>query len=135
MQGNTATVQGVTVDLSQAYFERGSLATLTNGDYVEVKGTLSGGVMQASKVEVKTSSVVGQGTRFEVYGTVSQLTQSGFALASGNTQYAAVLNGQSRIDNSHGVLANGQFVEVKGYMNGTAFVVLKVEVKSSHGDD
>lgn len=135
LQGNTVTVQGVTVDLSQAYFERGSLATLANGDYVEVKGTLSGGQMQASKVEVKTSSVAGQGTRFEVYGTVSQLTSSGFSLASGNTQYAAVLNGQSRIDNSHGVLANGQFVEVKGYMNGTAFVVVKVEVKSSHGDD
>jgi hypothetical protein len=33
------------------------------------------------------------------------------------------------------VLANGQFVEVKGYMNGTAFVVVKVEVKSLHGDD
>lgn len=135
LQGNIVTVQGVTVDLSQAYFERGSLATIANGDYVEVKGTLSGGQMLASKVEVKTSSVAGQGTRFEVYGTVSQLTQSGFALASGNTQYTTVLNGQSRIDNSHGVLANGQFVEVKGYMNGTAFVVLKVEVKSSHGND
>lgn len=135
LQGNIVTVQGVTVDLSQAYFERGSLATIANGDYVEVKGTLSGGQMLASKVEVKTSSVAGQGTRFEVYGTVSQLTQSGFALSSGNTQYTTVLNGQSRIDNSHGVLANGQFVEVKGYMNGTAFVVLKVEVKSSHGND
>lgn len=135
LQGNTITVQGVTVDLSQAYFERGSLATLANGDYVEVKGTLSGGVMQASKIEVKTSAVAGQGTRFEVYGTVSQLTQSGFALASGNTQYTAVLNAQSRIDTEHGAPVNGSWVEVKGYMSGPNFVVVKMEVKSSGGHD
>ena len=131
LQGNTMTVQGTTVDVSQAYFERGSLATLTNGAYVEIKGVMNGGVLLATKVDSKLSAVVGQGTRFEVYGTVSNWTTSGFSLASGNTVYNAVLSSQTRIDQEHGLPANGQFVEVKGYMSGTDFVVLKMEVKSA----
>jgi hypothetical protein len=129
--GNTMTVQGTTVDVSQAYFERGSLATLTNGAYVEIKGVMNGGVLLASKVDSKLSAVVGQGTRFEVYGTVSNWSTSGFSLASGNTVYNAVLSSQTRIDQEHGLPANGRFVEVKGYMSGTDFVVLKMEVKSA----
>lgn len=130
LQGNTMTVQGTTVDVSQAYFERGSLATLANGTYVEIKGVMNGGALLASKVDSKLGAVVGQGTRFEVYGTVSNWSSSGFALASGNTVYNAVLSQQTFIDQEHGLPANGRFVEVKGYMSGTDFVVLKMEVKS-----
>jgi hypothetical protein len=131
LQGNTMTVQGTTVDVSQAYFERGSLATLSNGVYVEIKGVMNGGVLMASKVDSKLSTVAGQGTRFEVYGVVSNWSNSGFSLASGNTVYNAVLSSQTRIDQEHGLPANGRFVEVKGYMSGTDFVVLKMEVKSA----
>ena len=133
LQGNTMTVQGTTVDVSQAYFERGSLVTLTNGAYVEIKGVMTGGVLLASKVDSKTSTVAGQGTRFEVYGMVSNWSASGFSLASGNTVYNAVLGSQTRIDQEHGQLANGRFFEVKGYMSGADFVALKMEVKSAGG--
>lgn len=132
LQGNTLTVQGVSVDVSQAIFEHGSLATLINGAYVEVKGVMNNGVLVASKVEVKSSTLAGQGARFEVYGTVSNWAASGFTLVSGNTQYNAVLSAQSRIDTEHGLQpGNGRFVEVKGYMNGADFVVVKMEVKKA----
>jgi hypothetical protein len=135
LQGNTMTVQGVAVDASQASFEGATLATLTQGAYVEVKGAMTNGVLLASKIEVKTSLVAGQGTRFEVYGTVSNWSASGFTLAAGNTQYNAVLNAQSRIDSEHGLPGDGRFVEVKGYMSGTDFVVVKIEVKSGGNRD
>jgi hypothetical protein len=131
--GAVSNLQGTTVDVSQAYFERGSLAALTNGAYVEIKGVMNGGVLLASKVDSKLSTVVGQGTRFEIYGTVSNWSSTGFALATGNTVYNAVLSNQTSIDQEHGQPANGSFVEVKGYMSGTDFVVLKMEVKSVGG--
>ncbi len=130
LQGTRMTVQGVEVELSQAYFERGSLATLANGAYVEVKGVLNAGVLTASKIEVKSNSTSGAGTRFEVYGTVSNWTSSGFTLTTGATIYNAILTTQTSIDVEHGQPGNGRFVEVKGYMQGTDFVVVKLEVKS-----
>lgn len=130
LQGTRMTVQGVEVDLSQAYFEGGSLGTLANGAYVEVKGVLNAGVLTASKIEVKSSSTNGAGTRFEVYGIVSNWTSSGFTLSSGSTIYNAILTGQTYVDVEHGQPGNGRFVEVKGYMQGTDFVVVKLEVKS-----
>lgn len=135
LQGNTMTVQGVTVDASQASFEGATLATLTQGAYVEVKGAMTNGVLLASKIQVKNSLVAGQGTRFEVYGTVSNWSASGFKLTTGNTQYNAVLNAQSRIDSEHALPGDGRFVEVKGYMSGTDFVVVKMEVKSGGNRD
>lgn len=130
LQGTRMTVQGVEVELLQANFERGSLATLANGAYVEVKGVLNGGVLTASKIEVKSNSTSGAGTRFEVYGTVSNWTSSGFTLSTGNTTYNAILTAQTSVDREHGLPGNGRFVEVKGYMEGTNFVVVKLEVKS-----
>ena len=133
--GSSMTVQGVQVDVSQAYFERGSLGTLTNGAYVEVKGVLNAGVMTASKIEVKSYSATGAGTRFEVYGTVSNWSGSGFTLSTGNTTYNALLSNQTYVDYEHGAPGNGSFVEVKGYMQGTDFVVVKLEVKSLRDHD
>lgn len=130
LQGTRMTVQGVEVELSQAYFEQGSQASLSNGAYVEVKGVLNAGVLIASKVEVKSHATSGAGTRFEVYGTVSHWTSSGFTLSSGNTIYNAILTSQTFVDSEHGLPGNDRFVEVKGYMQGTDFVVLKLEVKS-----
>ena len=133
--GTRMTVQGVEVDLSQAYFERGSLDTLTNGAYVEVKGVLNAGVMTASKIEVKSYSASGEGTRFEVYGTVSNWSTSGFTLTTGNTTYNALLSNQTYVDREHGSPGNGSFVEVKGYTQGADFVVVKLEVKSLRDHD
>lgn len=130
LQGTRMTVQGMEVEMSQAYFERGSLATLANGAYVEVKGVLNAGVLTASKIEVKSNSTYGVGTRFEVYGTVSNWTSSGFTLSSGGTIYNAILTHQTSVDVEHGLPGNGKFVEAKGYMQGADFVVVKLEVKS-----
>lgn len=134
LQGTRMTVQGTTVELGQARFERGSLATLVNGAYVEVKGVLSNGVLVASQVEIKSGSTQGVGTRFEVYGTLSNWSASGFTLTSGDTVYRGVLTAQTRIEQEHGLVGNGQFVEVKGYMSGGQFVAVKLEVKRAGVD-
>lgn len=135
LQGTRMTVQGTTVELGQARFEQGSLATLVNGAYVEVKGVLSNGVLVASQVEIKTGSAQGVGTRFEVYGTLSNWTATGFTLTSGDTVYSGVLTPQTRIEQEHGLVGNGQWVEVKGYMNAGQFVAVKLEVKRAGGRD
>jgi hypothetical protein len=135
LQGTRMTVQGTTVELGQARFEQGSLATLVNGAYVEVKGVLSNGVLVASQVEIKTGSAQGVGTRFEVYGTLSHWSATGFTLTSGDTVYSGVLTPQTRIEQEHGLVGNGQWVEAKGYMNAGQFVAVKLEVKRAGDHD
>ncbi len=46
-------VSGVTIDASAAEFRDGSAADLKNGVTVEVKGTLSGGIVHATRVQFK----------------------------------------------------------------------------------
>jgi len=46
-------VSGITIDASSAEFKDGSAANLKNGVTVEVKGTLSGGIVQATRVQFK----------------------------------------------------------------------------------
>lgn len=137
LQGTRMVVQGVTVDVSQAYFKYGSAATLSNGLYVEIKGTMQNGILMASKVEIKSgssssSSDSSDGSQgyFEVYGTVSHWSATGFTLTSGSTTYDAVINAQTRIESKRGAPDNGRFVEVKGYMSGTQLIVLKLEVEN-----
>lgn len=135
LQGSRMTVQGTPVDVSQARFEHGSLAALSQGVYVEVKGVLTQGVLVASQIDIKSASTDGTGTRFEVYGTLSDWSASGFTLTSGSTVYRGVLTAQTRIDPAHGQAGNGQWVEAKGYMSGGQFVAVKLEVKRAGGQD
>jgi len=135
LQGTRMTVQGTPVELSQARFANGSLAALSQGAYVEVKGGLVQGVLVASQIEIKSARTDGMGTRFEVYGTLSDWSASGFTLTSGSTVYHGVLTAQTRIDSAHGQPGNGQWVEVKGYMSGGQFVAVKLEVKRAGGHD
>ena len=85
-------------------------------------------------IEIKSGSTQGVGTRFEVYGTLSNWSASGFTLTSGDTVYRGVLTAQTRIEQEHGLVGNGQFVEVKGYMSGGQFVAVKLEVKRAGVD-
>lgn len=128
LAGTRMVVQGITVDVAQAYFEHGSLSDLRNGLYVEVKGSLQDGVLMASKIEFKSDGLEQTG-RFEVQGIVSNWSSTGFTLTAGNTTYNALINAQTRIDREHGEPGNGRRVEAKGYMRGADFVVTKLEVE------
>lgn len=136
--GNTFVVQGVTVDASSATFTGGTLASLANGNYVEVKGSLSNGTLAAIKVEVKTtgsssSDGVFAGSKFEVYGTVSGWTGKGntFTLTALNAGGATYTTSASLATIS-GSVVNGSVIEAKGSLDANQqFVVSKLEVKDA----
>ena len=56
INGNTVVVNGVSVDLSTATFgHSATLAQVAVGSYVEIKGNMSGNLLKATKVELKTN--------------------------------------------------------------------------------
>jgi hypothetical protein len=87
----TFVVQGVTVDASSAAITGGTLASLANGNYVEVKGTLNNGIVNAITVEIKNSSNTYSSTiftngQFEIYGTIGGWTSptNAFTITTAN---------------------------------------------------
>lgn len=128
ISGSTAVIAGVTVDLSSAVFQHGSLALVAVGSYVEIKGNLNGSKLVATKVELKTNSTA-KDVVFEQSGLIEGFTSvAGFKL-----------NGL-QVDASQAVfehgsatgLANGIYVEIKGAQNsGGIFIATKVEIKAA----
>ena len=137
LSGSSFTVQGVNVDAREAYFPYGSLATLGNGAFVEVKGGYVDGKLLATKVEIKAASGgnASAGRVFEMYGQVSDW--SGVAGAFKLTRLGVVHNAQSSANTrfEHGAPVNGSYVEAKGYMDANnVFQVIKLEVKNGFSD-
>jgi hypothetical protein len=125
ISGNTAVVNGVTVDLSGAVFSHGSVAQMMIGSYVEIKGHLAGSLLQASKVELKTVSAA-SGASYEQYGQVANFV----SLASFQVNGVQIDASQARFEHGN-ALANGSYIEIKGTLNGSGvFVATKVEIKT-----
>ena len=126
--GSIATIDGVTVDLSAAVFQHGSLQLVAVGSYVEIKGNMSGSTLVATKIELKTNSTA-KDVVYEQSGVVQGFTSvAGFKL-----------NGL-QIDASQAVfehsaatgLANGIYIEIKGAQNSSGvFIASKVEIKTA----
>lgn len=144
--GNTFSVQGIPVVATSAAFEGGTLLGLNNGTYVEVKGTLSNGILQAVKVEIKS----GQGGdangddgsdgfangSFEVYGTVSGWSglANTFTLTTRQGTFTAVASSAWLEDGL--APTNGSRVEVKGYLDANQrLVITKLELKGDGFSD
>ena len=136
--GSTFSLQGVTVEAANAYFSGGSLATLADGDYVEVKGSLSNGVVQAIQVEIKRANGADDddgdhgfpGGRFEVYGTVSGWTglAAPFTLTTRHGSYVA-LAANALLERGTAPV-NGSMIEAKGYLDASQrFVITRLELK------
>jgi hypothetical protein len=149
--GCTFRIQGIQVQAS-------SLAlcdSIANGTYVEVKGTLSNGVLNSSRIEFEGSTSNGysddwndsdsdglhhrnlstlntatelQANRsFEIYGALScSALNAGCTLTRGAVTYTADMS-TARWDNYQSIV-NG-YVEAKGYLTGNTFKVIKIEVK------
>lgn len=125
-------VNGLTVNASGATIESSGVA-LASGVRVEVEGRMQGGVLVATKVEVKGSDDdaggddSGEGQEFELDGAISALdrTAQTFVIRGQTVSYA-----QASFDKgSAATLADGVTVEVKGVRSADGTVIVASEIK------
>lgn len=112
----TFVVRDVTVNYGNTRYEDGSATDLANGVVVEVKGTVSAGVLLASEVDFEDSGSTGSGgdddNSYEIKGTISSVdsTNQTFVLKGVVVRY-----GSARFDDGSAAdLRAGAEVEVKG---------------------
>lgn len=137
LSGSNFTVQGINVNASSAYFPYGSVASLSNGAFVEVKGSYANSALNASKVEIKSASGsnASNGRVFEMYGQVNGWTgvSDVFTLTRLGATYSAQTSSNTRF--KYGTPTNGSYVEAKGYMDSNnVFQIIKLELKSGYHD-
>ncbi|GAB4348814.1 MAG: hypothetical protein Kow006_09900 [Gammaproteobacteria bacterium] len=119
-------VAGQRVDASGAQFMRGSASDLANGREIEVKGSLSGGVLQASLVKFEQEDNVRvEGEIEAINGNVVTVMGIEFTLSSGT---------EMRDDSSASIrrfsvsdLAIGDAVEIRGFLSGGVISASRLE--------
>jgi hypothetical protein len=129
-----AKIKGIATQANGNWYVGGvqvSNATLTANTLYEIKGTWSGSVLNASRVEVEGQrsfiNGVGQTSTYsnEFYGAVSNLNGNTFTVQGVNVNASSAYFPNGSFAN----LSNGTFVEVKGnYVSGTLNAT-KVEIK------
>lgn len=136
-----AKIKGIATQTNGNWYVGGvqvsSASQLTAGTLYEVKGTWSGSVLTASRVEVEgqrsfTDSYGSNHTYTnELYGAVSNLSGNTFTVQGVSVNAANAYYPYGAVGN----LGNGTFVEVKGsYVSGTLNAT-KVEIKSVSGSN
>jgi Domain of unknown function (DUF5666) len=123
---NVISVSGVSVNLNAATFQGGTLASIAAGSALEITGSWTGSVLQASKVEFEGSRSSSAGGNNELYGAVTSFT----SLANFTVQ-GVVINASNVAGISASQLAVGTYLEVKGNMNSGTFIATRIEFKSS----
>lgn len=145
----------LTLDLGSAYFERGGLACLVAGTPIEVKGAVNAaGLLQAVKVELEggcasawpVSGVSGAGTPttpvtgawfVEAKGLVTAVRAGEFDLQVYQVEVAGAVPATLTVRHGAGTLfkrlsgaqlAAGQFVEIKGSLQGAVLDAIKIEL-------
>ncbi len=124
---------GITVVYTGALIEDN--ATLANGQWVEVEGTLGNGEFNAETVEVEDYSDLANDTEVEGIVTWVDTQQTAFEL---NYQGRFVVNDQTKFeDGPKSKLVQGALVEVTSVKQGTQQVATEVEFDddNSTGDD
>lgn len=148
----TFKVQGVQVQANSAAL----CNSIANGTYVEAKGTLSNGVLSATKIEfegnpsndysdnwndsdddglhhrslstMSASTELQTNRSFEIYGDLRcSALNTGCILQLGTATYTADMS-SARWDERQAIV-NG-YVEAKGYLTGNTFKVIKIESKN-----
>lgn len=113
-------VAGQIVDASAAAFSGGTAGDLANGRKVGVVGNVVGGVLRATKVEIKDAP---EAVEASVKGIITSFVSVANFVVAGRTIDA------SKAEFEHGKaadLANGRKVEVEGRLNGAVLVAKKV---------
>jgi hypothetical protein len=121
-------VNGLMVDASQASFPDGT-AGIMLGARVEVEGTVSNGVLVASKVEIEERRTMGH-RPLELRGELGNLNANDktFALRGVTVWYGSAVVYR---DGTESTLANGKRVEVQGVLSGdrTRLEARRIEFK------
>lgn len=139
IKGIVDSVSGSTISVSGTPVSLGGMAAPAIGSFVEVKGSLSGGTLVASRIEIEGSGrslqvlgangqVAYRGTyKQELYGVVANFS----SLSSFTVQGVPVDASQARFEYGVSSLGNNSYVEVKGtYQNGV-LLATKVELKGA----
>ena len=132
-------IAGQTVNAASATFENGSAANLADSHVkVEVEGTLSGGVLMASKVEFEQSSTIEP--NIEVEGSVGAITATSITLLgqtftyNAQTQMEDKKTGTAEPLNIGNVLTRimpGNPVSVRGYKNSSGnLIATRIELNA-----
>lgn len=106
--GNSFRVHDVLVDTSTCSI----CAEVNYGDYVEVKGNLSGNTLVATKLESKKGKSQTADGYFEFNGVISNLDSTNTTFKAGNLSVNSA-NANFR-DGNRSLLVNGAYVELKG---------------------
>lgn len=126
----TFTVNGVTVDVSNARFE--GITGMAVGQFVEVKGQLNGSTLLASKVETEQVRKNQRGGAYEFYGVATNGQLSGNVLTfTVQGQPASYTNSAGSSDVCGISGGTTPYIEVKGDLNNGLLVARKVECPSS----
>lgn len=117
-------VNGIPVDASRITPPAG----LALGVRVEVKGAISGGVVLATEIDIKTDDEV-ESQHFEFHGTVSELdtTAKTFVVRGYTLRY----DGQTVFDIGTAAWADGLSVEVKAVLDNSGHL-LATEIEQDH---
>jgi hypothetical protein len=118
-------VDGQLVDATQAQFQGGVAGDLANGHRVGVVGTVTGGVLVASKVEFKSAPPA---TTLAVEGAITDFVSVANFKVQGQTVDAstAAISSGTAAD-----LGNGRKVGVVGTVSGGVLRAAKVEIKDA----
>ncbi len=113
-------VNGIPVDASRITPPTG----LALGVRVEVKGSISGGAVIATEIEIETDDDI-ESQAFEFHGAISALTPSTFVVRGYTIHY----NGNTTLEPSNTTLADGLYVEVKAELDSNGdLLATQVEV-------
>ena len=122
-------VNGQAIDASAATFKNGTAASLANGVTVEVKGTLTAGVVKATSVEIKSTATTPPpaAVAFEATGAITDFVSVSSFKVGGQTIDASAATFK---DGTAASLANGVIIEVEGTLTAGVVKATKVEIKS-----
>ena len=121
------TVDGIVVDASNAAFPDGSTG-LALGAQVEVEGTLSNGVLVATKVGLESRHTGDDSRRFELHGAISTIdtTAKTFVLRGVTVNYGGTV---AYTGGTEAGLVVGAKVEVKGGVGSTRTQVVATKIR------
>ena len=129
-------VRGIAVDATNARLEPSNLV-IENGVYLEVKGPVVDGVLQATKVELERGDI-------EFYAIVDNIDERSFTVTLSGVATVIQVNSRTlfeddRNDNERANfsdLAVGDKVEIEAYQDTEgAFIATRVDIKNKTNDD
>ncbi len=126
-------INGLPVNAANATFPQGETGVAL-GALVEVKGSISGGVLVASRVQVEAEN---EALEFELHGTISALSASSFTLTStGGIVILVDFVVSTTVDNGLlSALANGRRVEIRGSATGSSTGSTRITATRIHFED